>query len=286
MERYLSKEGIAFYRCKLIEDERSAATVKKYMRDLACFAAFVGQEPVTKETAIRYKQHLAENYKPASVNSMLAAVNGFFKTMGWLDCLVKPLKIQRQTFRDRARELTREEYFHLLEEARARGRNRLYLLMQTICATGIRVSELPFITVEAVRQGSATVSLKGKTRKVLIPSALRRALRRYARGNGIRKGSIFVTRGGGPVDRSNILHDMKELCKGAGVDPRKVFPHNLRHLFACQYYKVVKDLSRLADILGHSNVNTTRIYTSVSGEEQARQLERLGLVLQEKKSTS
>lgn len=286
MEKQISNSLIVQFQNKLIEDERSDATIQKYLRDLEAFRRFIGEEEVTKEQVITYKQYLKEKYKPASVNSMLAAVNSFFKEMGWYDCVVKALKIQRQSFRSSERELTKKEYYRLLEAARKKKDLRLYFLMETICATGIRVSELPFITVEAVENGRAIVSLKGKTRTVLIPKALCRKLRQYVKEKKIRSGSIFVTKSGRPVDRNNILHSMKRLCEEAGVDRNKVFPHNFRHLFACLFYKAEKDLSRLADILGHSNVNTTRIYTSVSGEEQAKQIENLGLVLCGKKITA
>lgn len=266
------------FRAMLVNDEKSKATIEKYTRDLESFCRFAHGMAVTKELVIGYKQYLVERYAPASVNSMLAAINRFFREQGWYDCIVKALKIQRQSFREKERELTKEEYYRLLRAAKQRGNTRLYLLMQTICSTGIRVSEVRFITVEVVRRGRAVVSLKGKTRQVLLPSALCRELKSYAKEKGIRSGSIFVTAGGKPMDRSNILHEMKALCQLAGVERTKVFPHNLRHLFACLYYKVSKDLSRLADVLGHSNVNTTRIYTCVSGAEHARQLERMGLV--------
>ena len=237
-------------------------------------------------SAIHYKEYLVQKYAPSSVNSMLAAVNRFFKEMQWFECIVKPLKVQRQTFRDKERELSKDEYFRLLNAAKMRNDMRLYYLMQTICSTGIRVSELKFITVQAIQSGRALVSMKGKTRMVLIPSALCRVLKRYIKERGIQKGSIFITRSGSPMDRSNILHNMKALCEMAGVDRKKIFPHNLRHLFACLFYKAEKDLSRLADLLGHSNINTTRIYTSVSGQEQARQIEQLGLVEREKRKTA
>lgn len=279
MERYITRTEITKFQNRLIEDEKSAATIQKYLRDLEAFFAFAGKESVTKDMAIRYKQYLKGRYKPASVNSMLAAVNRFFKEMQWFDCIVKSMKIQRQTFRSKERELTKAEYYRLLKTAKERNDTRLYLLMQTICATGIRVSELEFITVEAVGNGQAAVSLKGKTRAVLIPSALCRELKGYAKRLGIKNGSIFVTRNGRPLDRSNILHSMKALCEEAGVARDKVFPHNLRHLFACLFYQAEKDISRLADLLGHSNINTTRIYTCISGEEQTRQIEQLGLVL-------
>ena len=287
MERHLNKGQLRTFQADLAREERSPATVEKYLRDVKAFFAFQGDKVVTKEGVIRFKRYLQERYKPASVNSMLAAVNRFFKGCGWYDCLVRPLKLQRQTFRDGSRELTREEYFRLLKAAQIRGKTRLCLLMQTICATGIRVSELPFITREAVNAGRATVCLKGKTRVVLLPAALCRTLKTYLKECRIRSGSIFVTRSGCPLDRSNILHDMKALCRWAGVATEKVYPHNLRHLFACQYYQAVKDLSRLADILGHENINTTRIYTRVSGAEQRREMEVLDLVLEDgKKNTS
>lgn len=286
MERCITQAQRRQFEATLIEEEKSAATVRKYLHDMDQFIAFAGAEPVTKETTIRYKQYLVERYKPASVNSMLAAVNRFFKEMHWFDCAVKALKVQRQAFRAKERELTKEEYYRLLRAAKEQGDMRLYLLMQTLCSTGIRVSELQFITVEAIQAGRATVSLKGKTRAVLIPAALCRELKDYARRQGIRAGSVFVTRSGRPLDRSNILHAMKALCPAAGVDRRKVFPHNLRHLFACLFYQAEKDLSRLADLLGHSNINTTRIYTCVSGEEQTRQIEQLGLVWSQKTKTA
>lgn len=283
MEYQMTKAQIAQFHHRLVEDEKSAATIQKYLRDVEAFFAFLAGEAVTKDTALRYKQYLVEHYKTASVNSMLAALNRFFKEMGWLDCVVKALKVQRQAFRSKERELTKGEYFRLLHAAKRKKNTRLYLLIQTICSTGIRVSELPFVTVQAVRTGRAIVSLKGKTRTVLIPAALCRELNRYVMERRIQRGSIFITKGGRPMDRSNILHEMKALCEDAEVDRSKVFPHNLRHLFACLFYQAEKDLSRLADLLGHSNVNTTRIYTRVSGDEQMRQIEQLGLVMREKR---
>lgn len=286
MGHKMSRRQILQFRSSLIEDEKSRATIEKYLRDLEVFFRFVGEEDITKGLAIHYKEYLVQKYAPSSVNSMLAAVNRFFKEMQWFECIVKPLKVQRQTFRDKERELSKDEYFRLLNAAKMRNDMRLYYLMQTICSTGIRVSELKFITVQAIQSGRALVSMKGKTRMVLIPSALCRVLKRYIKERGIQKGSIFITRSGSPMDRSNILHNMKALCEMAGVDRKKIFPHNLRHLFACLFYKAEKDLSRLADLVGHSNINTTRIYTSVSGQEQARQIEQLGLVEREKRKTA
>ncbi|MDO4312498.1 MAG: tyrosine-type recombinase/integrase [Eubacteriales bacterium] len=279
MENRIVRTQIIAFKNILVEEEKSTATIQKYLRDVEAFYEFAGKEKVTKDTAVRYKNYLMENYKPSSVNSMLAAINRFFKEMGWNDCTVKSLKIQRQAFRSKERELSKAEYFRLLKVAKQINNIRLYLLMQTLCATGIRVSELQFITVKAVKRGRATVSLKGKTRTVLLPADLCRKLKQYARKRDIERGSIFVTKSGRPMDRSNILHEMKALCERAKVDRNKVFPHNLRHLFACLFYQTEKDLSRLADLLGHSNVNTTRIYTCVSGAEQIRKIEQLGLVM-------
>lgn len=279
MEKQITQQEIDHFRNRLEEDEKSRATVEKYLRDIRRFQEFLDGRGVTKEVVIQYKQWLISEYAPSSVNSMLVALNRFFRELEWFECMVKTVKIQRQSFRDRNRELTKEEYFRLLETAKRQKDERLYYMLQTICATGIRVGELQFITVEAVNCGRARVNLKGKNRVVLLPSALCQELKVYAMRRAIRTGSIFITRNGNPVDRSNILHEMKALCETAQVDAQKVFPHNLRHLFACLYYKEVKDLGRLADILGHSSVNTTRIYTSVSGDEQIQQIEKLGLII-------
>lgn len=276
MNRYM----ISDFRTVLFDDEKSEATIEKYLRDLDRFYSFANGMEITKEIAIRYKQSLIECYAPASVNSMLAAINRFFKEQGWYDCIVKSVKIQRQSFRDKEKELTKEEYYRLLQTALAQKNTRLYLLMQTICATGIRVSEVQFITVEAIGKGHATVTLKGKTRQVHLPAELRRQLQLFAKERGIASGCIFITRGGKPLDRSNILHEMKKLCVAVGIEHGKVFPHNLRHLFACTFYEETKDLSRLSDVLGHSNINTTRIYTCVSASAYVKQLESLGLIVQ------
>jgi len=264
----------------LIEDEKSKETISKYKREIELFRSFLVGKEICKESVIRYKQYLMARYSPSSVNCKLAAVNRFLREQGWYDCVVKSIKIQRQAFRPKERELSKDEYLRLLRVAKQKKSKRLYLMMQTICSTGIRVGELEFITVEAVLRGRATVSLKGKTRQVLLPRELVWELKRYIGVKGLKSGSVFVTRTGRPVNRNNILYEMKALCREANVEKSKVFPHNLRHLFACIYYKKEKDLSRLADILGHSNVNTTRIYTTVSGEEQQLQIESLGLLLQ------
>ena len=280
MKHIISLESMEKFEEKMWENERSKATVEKYLRDIRTFITFVGGEcMIDKDTVIAYKAYLLEKYAPASVNSMLAAINSFFKENGWYDCVVKAIKIQKEAFRSGKKELAREEYYRLLQAAKRQENQRLYMLIQTICSTGIRVSELEYITVEALHTRRAVVSLKGKTRTVILPMELCRELKQYVKGRDIRSGAIFVTRNGKPMNRSNIWKEMKELCKSAGVDREKVFPHNLRHLFACTYYQLNKDITHLADILGHSNINTTRIYTLVSGEEQEKQISMLGLVV-------
>lgn len=276
----MDSASVAAFERMLIEEEKSEATRKKYVRDVNALLSYLGEPGrVTKEAVIAYKQHLTARYAVTTVNAMLASINGFFKKMGWHDCVVKSLRVQQAAFRPPERELSKEEYYRLLRAAKAQGNERLYLLMQTLCGTGIRISELPFITVEALTAGRARVTLKGKTRAVILPAALCRELRRYVHARRIRNGSVFVTSGGRPVDRSNVFREMKALCAQARVDPRKVFPHNLRHLFACTYYQAEKDISHLADLLGHSSINTTRIYLVKSSAEQARRLEHLGLVI-------
>ncbi len=266
------------FRAALTAEERSANTVEKYLRDARAFLRFLGGRELGKEAVIAYKQRLTEDYRAASANSMLAAVNQLLAFLGRRDCQVKLLRTQRRSFRQADRELTKEEYRRLLAAAE-RGRNdRLLLLMQTICSTGLRVSEHRFITVEAVRQGHAQVCNKGRTREVFLPAQLKKMLLAYCRARGLERGPVFVTRAGNPLDRSNIWAEMKRLCGSAGVDSRKVFPHNLRHLFAVTYYRQEKDIVRLADVLGHSSVETTRIYTATSGAEQNRLISRLGLV--------
>lgn len=280
MRHIISLELLEKFREKMWEDERSKATVEKYLRDIRTFIEFAGEESkIDKDTVMAYKTYLLEKYAPASVNSMLAALNSFLKENGWYDCVVKAIKIQKEAFRSGNKELTKEEYYRLLQAAKRRENRRLYMLIQTICSTGIRVSELEYITVEALHTRRAVVSLKGKTRTVILPIELCRELKQYVKGRDIKSGAIFVTRTGKPMNRSNIWKEMKELCESAGVDKEKVFPHNLRHLFACTYYQLNKDITHLADILGHSNINTTRIYTLVSGEEQEKQISMLGLVV-------
>ncbi len=260
--------------------EKSAATIEKYLRDAGGFARFIGDgNAITKDAVIAYKQELVKNYSVTSANSMLVAINCFLRTAGCEECAVKTFKVQREAFRPRERELSREEYIRLLLTAKKKGRVRLCLIMQAICATGIRISELPFITVEALETRRAQVSLKGKSRTVILPKALCGELAGYVQEKNIRSGSIFVSKNGRPLDRSNILREMKLLCEEAGVEKEKVFPHNLRHLFALTYYQLEGDICHLADLLGHSNINTTRIYTLTSSEKQEQQIDRLGLLL-------
>ena len=234
---------------------------------------------ITKHETLTLVLRVPTSHAPATVNSILAAVNGFFRFMGWKDIAVKLLKIQKALFCDERRELTRAEYARLVSAAQKVGNERLSLVMQTICATGTRVSELRFITVEAVTTGRAEICNKGKRRTVFLPGRLRRLLRKYLQKQKKTAGAVFTTRTGRPLDRSNIWGDMKALCESADVEPGKVFPLNLRHLFARTYYSLEKDLSRMADILGHSSVNTTRIYTMESGGVHQRQLERMGLII-------
>lgn len=274
----MSQQAWIEFRQMLIEEEKTKATVDKYMHDLKLFQAYIENQEVTKERMIGFKQMLMERYAPSSVNSILASVNGFLKVQGWYDCIVKSLKIQREAFRLKDREMSKEEYYRLLEAAKKKKSQRLYYLMQTICSTGIRVSELPFITVESLNARRATVSIKGKIRTILLPKTLCKKLKQYVRQQKIASGPIFITKSGKPVDRSNIVHEMKALAEEAGVSRNKIFPHNLRHLFACVFYQMEKDIFRLADILGHSNINTTRIYTQISCEIQEKRMDRLALV--------
>lgn len=266
------------YAAHLIEEEKSPATVRKYLHDVQAFFRYITDIPLTKAAVLRYKASLTEKYKPASVNTAIAALNNFFTFAGRLDLKVKSLKIQRQIFSHEEKELSKSEYLRLLHTAKEQGNERLYLLLQTICSTGIRVSELCRITIAALRLGYAEIDCKGKRRKVFLPSRLCKMLSLYARRQKIKSGAVFVTKNGNPLDRSNIWSDMKKLCKSANVPEEKVFPHNLRHLFARTYYAQEKDIVRLADILGHASIDTARIYTSESGKIHRRQIQRLDLL--------
>lgn len=278
-QRIVTSDLIQNYRKYLEEQEKSPATIKNYLHGLTLLQEFIDGMPVTKQALIAWKAQLTGRYAAASVNTMLAAANGFMSYCGWEACRVKPLKIQRDLFCKEDRELTRQEYLRLVRAAERRDNQRLSLVLQAICSTGIRVSELRFITAEAVSAGRAVVNSKGKIRTVFLPGRLKQALTAYMRNQKRRSGPVFITRTGKPIDRSNIWRDMKSLCESAGVEPGKVFPHNLRHLFARTYYSLEKDLSRLADILGHTSVSTTRIYTMESGAVHRGQIERMGLVI-------
>ena len=278
MDNIITREQINTYCASMLADERAAGTVAKYRRDVTAFARWLGGRPVSKENSTGWKAHLLNRgYAPRTINSMLAAVNSFFRFAGW-NIKVKFLKIQRQLFRDATRELNRAEYTQLLAAARSNGQERLALIMETLCATGIRISELCHITVSAAQQGRATISLKGKIRTILLSTKLCRKLLKYAKKQKIAVGEIFLTSSGKGISRRQVWHELKRLCAAAGVESSKVFPHNFRRLFAVTYYKASRDIARLADVLGHSSIETTRIYLTVSGADQARQLDRLGLV--------
>lgn len=274
----ITKELIKNFRRYLIEEEKAAATVEKYIRDINVFADWLGEKELDKETVLIYKENLTQNYAPASVNSVLSSLNSFFTFNEWYKLRVKNLKIQKQIFANKDYELTKEEYERLLTAAKSKGNEQLYFLMQTICSTGIRVSELCYITVESLKAQKAQINLKGKMRVVILPKELCKMLLKYSKEQKIVSGSVFVSRNGKPIDRSNIWKMMKALCESAGVARAKVFPHNLRHLFARTFYSIQKDIVRLADILGHSSVNTTRIYTMETGETHRRQIQKLGLL--------
>lgn len=262
----------------LNEEERSESTRRQYRRDILCFLSSLGRSPLNKEAAVAYKQKLEQDYQPGSVNVKLSALNSFFAFLGRSDLRLKLLKIQRKAYCPVEKELSKEEYRRLIKTAEREKNQKLALLLQTICGTGIRVSELKYITAEAVIWGEASIRLKGKNRTILIPKKLQKSLKKYLQQEGISTGPVFITRTGQPLDRSNIWKMMKALCREAGVDEKKVFPHNLRHLFARCFYSVDKDIAKLADILGHSSINTTRIYIITSGAEHRRQLDALELV--------
>ena len=275
----LTERQMEKFEAYLRHDEREPATIEAYLRSLRKFAELADGRTITKELAAEWKAELAgSGYRPVSVNAMLAAVNKFFACMGREDCKVKYLKLQRQMFRKSERELTKAEYLRLVQAAREKGNLRLELLLETICATGIRVGEVKYITVEAVQTGAAEIALKGKIRTILLPNRLCRKLQKYAKKQKIASGEIFITQSGMGMDRKQIWAKMKRLCAAAGVERSKVFPHNLRSLFARSFYGSCHDVVRLADVLGHRNIETTRIYLMSTGKEYIRQLDKLGLV--------
>ena len=265
------------FRRELLRREYSHGTAESYVRSIRAFARWSGGA-VDRGLVLTWKARLTARYAPATVNAMLAGLNRFFDFAGRPECRVKVLRLQRCSFREAERELDRGEYRALIRTARTLGRERLALVMETICATGIRVGEVRYITVEAVRAGSATISLKGKIRTILLPGKLCKKLLKYARKQKITSGEIFLTRNEKGISRRQIWAEMKALCDKAGVAPSKVFPHNLRHLFARTFYRVCRDVAKLADVLGHSSIETTRIYLISTGTEHAGTLARLGLV--------
>ncbi len=274
----VSNEMILSFKQCLLENERATATVDKYLRDVNTFVIWLAGRLLHKSLVLDYKKYLSERYAVRSVNSILSSLNAFFSFLNRNELRVKTLKVQREIFSSSDKELSKTEYERLLSAAKSKKNERLYLLIQTICATGIRISELRFITCEAIANGYADVNNKGKRRRVFIPRMLCKMLAVYVKDQKIKKGSVFVTKNGKPLDRSNVWSDMKKLAKSAHVSASKVFPHNLRHLFARTYYSVQKDIVRLADLLGHTSINTTRIYTVESGEIHRRHIERLGLL--------
>lgn len=255
--------SITDFKLWLTKDEKSASTVAKYLRDVTAFCDYLGENQLCKEYVMEYKHRLTEKYKPAGVNSRLTAINRFLDFIGRPDCRVKTVRIQRQLFANEQRELTGDEYRRLIKASQGK---KIGYIMQTVCGTGIRVSELEYITAEAVDLGRAVVNCKNKTRVIFIPAQVCSLLKAYMKKAGITSGVIFKTNSGKPLDRSNIWRSMKNLCAAANVDPDKVFPHNLRHLFARTFYRLKKDIVRLADLLGHSSIETTRIYTVEAGQ--------------------
>lgn len=278
-ERILTADIIEDFRKNLELQEKSTSTIEKYIRDVKAFSVYAENAAITKEKVIAYKKYLRNNYAVRSVNSMLASINSLFNSLEWHDLKVKSLKLQQQVFCSEDRELTKAEYARLCKTAKRKKNKRLNLILQTICGTGIRVSELQYITVEAAKQGEAVVNCKAKTRSVFIVKELKQKLLRYAAEQNIKSGMIFVTRTGKPLSRTNIWREMKALCIEANVNPQKVFPHNLRHLFARVFYGIEKDIAKLADILGHSSINTTRIYIISTGTEHRKKMENMRLIL-------
>ena len=277
--KIMISEQLASFRAYLQDEERSEATVEKYLCEVTQFAAWLNDTEVTKSAVAEWKEHLlTSGYEPSTVNGKLTALDRFFDFMGWPDCKVKHLKLQRRLFRDDSRELTKAEYERLIATAEEMGKERLSLLMEAICGTGIRVSEVQYLTIEAAQQGKVEIYLKGKVRTILISGKLCKKLLKYAKKHKIASGEIFLTRGGKSLSRKQIWAEMKALCKKAGVAPSKVFPHNLRHLFARTFYRVCRDVAKLADVLGHSSIETTRIYLISTGAEHAKTMDMLRLV--------
>lgn len=279
MDKLLNQEKLNNFKTHLYFEERSVATVEKYMHDLRVFYLFMEGKELTKSSILEYKNNLLSNYAVTSANSMIAAVNAFFQYYGWYDLCVKQYKIQKSAFCPEEKELTKAEYMRLIQVAKKNSNERLNLIIQTICGTGIRVSELQYITVEAVYKSEAFVNCKGKNRRIFIVADLRKKLLQYIKRQNISSGPVFITKNKKPVSRHNIWRDMKSLCIDANVSPSKVFPHNLRHLFARTFYGIEKDIAKLADILGHTSINTTRIYIITTATEHKRKMENMRLII-------
>ncbi len=277
--RTITSDMMSKFKSYLADGEKSDATIEKYLRDVTKFMDWSEHRPIDQALVLEYKQHLVNQYAPKSVNSMLSSLNTFFDRNNWCDVKVKMLKIQHSAYLNKEQELTKEEYEKLLHTAKVNGNIRLFCLMQTLCGTGIRISELEFITYEAIYSEKTVINCKGKFRTVFLPTKLCELLKNYAESHRITTGPIFISKNGRPLDRSNIWSDLKKLSASAGVSKEKVFPHNFRHLFAKTYYSSEKDIVRLADILGHSSIDTTRIYTMENGDTHIRQINRLGLVV-------
>lgn len=280
MKCIITPKRMEGYRTYLYQEEKSGSTIEKYLSDLKKLVTYAAGREITKELMICYKNFLKneKNYKISSINSYLVAANGFFEYMGWYGLKVKTFRVQKKVFVPEEKVLTQKEFAKLVQAARSTGKMRLAMVLQTICATGMRVSELQFVTVESLRKGVVTIYNKGKERTILIPKSLQYRLLAYIHENAIRTGIIFCTSGGRPLDRTYIWREMKKLCLLTGVEADKVFPHNLRALFARTYYVLFKDIAKLADLLGHSNIETTRIYIKSSGVEHRRQLDSMGLL--------
>lgn len=276
--RQVNEGLVEKFKQHLQNEERAFATIEKYCRDISAFMMWCREKEITKAVTLSYKAFISDKFAPSSVNSIISSLNSFFDFMGWLDVKLKSLKIQRQMFANKEKELSKNEYERLLHAAKLKQNEKLFLLMQTICSSGIRVSELKFITTDAIKDRKAIIKCKGKTRIVFLPKDLCKLLLLYVKKRNIKEGPVFVTKNGNPLDRSNIWKLMKSLCESANVSKNKVFPHNLRHLFARTYYNLQKDIVRLADVLGHSSIETTRIYTMETGEIHQKQIQKLGLL--------
>lgn len=279
-DRTITEERRAQFREALYESEMSQATIEKYMRDLDKLAAFLEGTSLDKEKLIAYKDQLQEcgQYRTASINSFLVAANYFCRIMGWCDLRVRTIRVQKEAFQEENKNLSQKEYNRLVETADKKGKHRLAMIIQTLGSTGIRISELQYIDVACVYSGMTDIRCKGKIRRILLPKGLQKLLKSYIREQKLTRGPVFCTASGKPIDRSNIWREMKNLCKLAGIDEQKVFPHNLRHLFAVCFYRVERDIVKLADVMGHSNIETTRIYMKSTGEEHRKILDAMQMI--------